>query len=206
MTTYSSVKQMHRHLPHYDDANVIQMITFHLEDSMPAHLRSEWEYLRSVNNPTVRQDKLQRYLDAGRGNCLLGQAEVASIVESVLLSFQCQHYRLFAWVIMPNHIHTLVRLCYDWSMPRMVKYWKSVTTHAVNASLQRTGQLWHRDYYDRYIRDEQHLLLATRYIHSNPVRAGLVGQASDWTYSSARLVSNIEMTVMDPWEEDLAAT
>jgi hypothetical protein len=43
-----------------------------------------------------------------------------------------------------------------------------------------------REYWDRYVRDEQHFEAVVRYIHDNPVKAGLVGKADDWPWSSAR--------------------
>jgi hypothetical protein len=63
--------------------------------------------------------------------------------------------------------------------------WKSLTAHRINTLLRRTGVLWQREYFDRFIRNERHLLVATRYIVENPVTAGLVGRAEDWPFSSA---------------------
>lgn len=45
--------------------------------------------------------------------------------------------------------------------------------------------LWMRDYWDRFIRDEQHLETAIHYIHQNPVKAGLCQSAETWRWSSA---------------------
>ncbi len=42
-----------------------------------------------------------------------------------------------------------------------------------------------REYWDRYIRDESHLRAVIRYIHENPVIAGLCPTAPDWPWSSA---------------------
>jgi REP element-mobilizing transposase RayT len=46
--------------------------------------------------------------------------------------------------------------------------------------------VWHREYWDRYIRDDNHFQQAMEYIHQNPVKAGLVGKAVDWPWSNAR--------------------
>jgi type I restriction enzyme R subunit len=53
--------------------------------------------------------------------------------------------------------------------------------------LQRKGRFWFREYFDRYIRNEPHFANAVRYIHENPVQAGLVDRAEDWEFSSAKL-------------------
>jgi len=51
--------------------------------------------------------------------------------------------------------------------------------------LDRSGQLWQEDYWDRYIRDGEHFGKARRYIESNPVKAGLTPEAAAWPWSSA---------------------
>ncbi len=63
---------------------------------------------------------------------------------------------------------------------------KSFTSHEANRILHRSGDFWYRDYRDRYVRDLEHLREITRYIHENPVKAGLVDQAENWPWSSAR--------------------
>lgn len=45
--------------------------------------------------------------------------------------------------------------------------------------------LWHREYWDRYIRNEKHFLDTLRYIEMNPVKAGLCKKSTDWKWSSA---------------------
>ena len=49
------------------------------------------------------------------------------------------------------------------------------------------GPVWHREYWDRYIRDRGHFEKTVEYIHLNPVKAGLVGSAEQWRWSSAYL-------------------
>ncbi len=44
---------------------------------------------------------------------------------------------------------------------------------------------WMREYWDRYIRDEQQFYSTVRYIHDNPVKAGLCGKPHEWRWSSA---------------------
>ncbi|WP_198146030.1 hypothetical protein [Desulfonatronovibrio magnus] len=47
------------------------------------------------------------------------------------------------------------------------------------------SNFWMRDYWDRYIRNEEHFHAAINYIHQNPVKAGLCGNPQDWRWSSA---------------------
>ena len=109
---------------------------------------------------------------------------MAGFVERALLFFDAQRYRLCAWVIMPNHVHVLFEV---WSTPmeRVLYSWKHYTAFHGNRFLGRTGRLWQKEYWDRYMRDEQHFQKARRYIESNPVKAGLCDRAMEWPWSSA---------------------
>ncbi|EAR23463.1 hypothetical protein NB231_16623 [Nitrococcus mobilis Nb-231] len=43
-----------------------------------------------------------------------------------------------------------------------------------------------RDYWNRFVRDQEHLDAVIAYIHANPVAAGLCPRPDDWPWSSAR--------------------
>ena len=45
--------------------------------------------------------------------------------------------------------------------------------------------VWHREYWDRFIRDSRHYEQAVEYIHQNPVKTGLAATAAEWPWSSA---------------------
>lgn len=47
------------------------------------------------------------------------------------------------------------------------------------------SRVWHREYWDRYIRDHAHYVTVVKYIHENPVKARLVAKAEEWRWSSA---------------------
>jgi REP element-mobilizing transposase RayT len=54
-----------------------------------------------------------------------------------------------------------------------------------NAKKTPPDPVWHREFWDRYIRNEKHFLQVIEYIHMNPVKAGLVLKPGDWLWSSA---------------------
>lgn len=190
-----------KHLPHYDQPGLIQMVTFRLNDSMPALRRSEWSELRKLS-PALVDQRMQSYIDAGKGSCILRDPDMAKAVEKCLLGFDLQRYLLLTWVVMPNHVHVLVKTVQDWSLAVIVQGWKSVSARMIGAICGLVS-VWHKNYYDRYIRNERHLLEATRYIHNNPVVAGLTQCPEDWPFSSARLVATIESTYHNPWGSSL---
>jgi putative transposase len=185
------------YLPHWDQAGVVQAVTFHLADSLPLHLLNPG--LVPEDEQAAQRVRVQRTLDAGWGGCVLADPRAATIVEDSLLYGDGSRYLLLAWVVMPNHVHVLVELLERGSPPRIVQAWKGYSAKQINALLGRHGRLWHRDYFDRYIRDERHLENATLYLHWNPVKAGLVERPEDWRYGSARLVEALDSTWHVPY-------
>jgi REP element-mobilizing transposase RayT len=86
---------------------------------------------------------------------------------------------------MPNHVHALIETGEAWPLAAIVHSWKSFTSHGANQILRRSGDFWFREYFDRFIRDEQHFVNAVTYIGQNPVKAGLAGSPEEWRWSSA---------------------
>lgn len=86
---------------------------------------------------------------------------------------------------MPNHVHALIETKPGFPLEGVVHSWKSFTSKQINKILGRRGQIWEADYFDRYIRDENHLTAVVDYIEKNPVKAGLVDKAGAWPWSSA---------------------
>ena len=101
--------------------------------------------------------------------------------------FDGERYRLHAWTIMPNHVHVLLSILPGMPLGTIVGSWKRFTAREGNIVLGRVGEFWQADYWDRFIRNEEHFNNAVAYIRENPVKAGLCGRAADWAFGSARL-------------------
>ena len=174
------------YLPHFDQPNLFQSITFRLADALPAHVVGVMASDPDIETDEQRHARAEAYLDAGHGACYLKDARIGKLVEDALHFFDGQRYSLLAWVVMPNHVHTLVETREGFPLRRIVHSWKSYTAKAANGLLERSGPFWYPAYFDRHIRDERHYLASIAYIHNNPVKAGLVADAVDWWFSSAR--------------------
>jgi putative DNA methylase len=174
-----------KYLPHFDKPGTQQFISYHLADSMPAERRSEWKAFLQLEDDLERQRKIQAYLDRGLGDCHLRDPAIAEMVQGSLWHHDGVKYRLLAWVVMPNHVHALVEI---WQTPmgEVLKSWKSYTAKEANRRLAREGTFWAEDYFDRYIRDEDHFRRVVRYIENNPVQARLVRTPEEWPWCSAR--------------------
>ena len=129
--------------------------------------------------------RIEAYLDRGCGACHLSDIRIANLVQNALLHFDGDRYRLFAWVLMPNHVHMLAAPCYANSLSDIMHSIKSYTAQEANKILEGKGRFWFEDYFDRYIRNAKHFENAVSYIESNPVRAGLCGSAGEWRFGSA---------------------
>jgi REP element-mobilizing transposase RayT len=189
------------YLPHFDaGSEYTQSLTFRLGDSVPNDVVSAWQEELRERPETERKEELRRlieaFLDTGYGVCHLRNVEVAKIVEGALLHFDSVRYSLHAWVVMPNHVHALFTPQGDWSLSKILGSWKSYTSKQANLVINSSGKFWQEDYFDRYIRDDDHFYDALTYIEFNPVAAGLCSRPEDWTFSSARV--NIQSRGVSP--------
>jgi putative transposase len=128
------------------------------------------------------------------------------LLEAIDAARRTAHFELWAYVIMPEHVHIL--LC-----PRQTPYkvsqilWriKRPVGHRAIAYLEKHNPAWlekltvrypngcieHRFWqagggYDRNVTESRTLFQMIDYIHLNPVRRGLVEHPEDWEWSSAR--------------------
>jgi putative DNA methylase len=177
------------YLPHFDLDQIPQSITFRLTDSLPLNLLHEWaaelDELPKVEANTERCHRIEEYLDKGLGKAWLSIPTVAEVVEQALCWSDGYKYSLHAWVIMPNHVHALITPMPDMSLARIMHSWKTWTARKANVLLNRKGTFWQEEYFDRYIRNEQHFDATIAYIEHNPVKSGLCQRPEDWRYSSA---------------------
>jgi REP element-mobilizing transposase RayT len=93
--------------------------------------------------------------------------------------------RLIEWCVMPNHVHVLIGMRERRPLGPIVQQWKGASAFRVNRMLGRSGKLWIKDYFDRFIRDQDHFENARLYIRRNPVKAGLCQEPEQWALSSA---------------------
>jgi valyl-tRNA synthetase len=191
---YAEIDITRRNLPHWQQAGRTYFVTFRLADSLPAAKLGELEEERATwlkHNPdpwteAQRREyyqrfsaKLDEWLDAGSGSCVLRDERAAKIVADALTHFEGARYTLGAWVVMPNHVHALVTPLEGHDLGSILHSWKSFTAHKINELLGREGQLWQHESYDHTVRNEESLWKIGEYIDGNPERAGIkVAQAS----------------------------
>ncbi|HLP78675.1 MAG TPA: PHP domain-containing protein, partial [Candidatus Paceibacterota bacterium] len=171
-----------RRLPHWQQEGATYFVTFRLADSLPREVYEDWrreraEALRQVGQASSLSDelreKLESELDQGYGECSLQDTGVAELVERALRHFDGERYLLGSYVIMPNHVHVLVRPVMEHKLSDILHSWKSFTATEANKQLGRSGPFWQDESFDHIVRDEQQMERFHRYIVENPVKARL---------------------------------
>ena len=90
-----------------------------------------------------------------------------------------------AYCLMPTHYHVLLRVTAD-GLSHGMQLMSISYTKAVNKQQNRLGALFQGAFQSRYIERDEYLLHLSRYVHLNPVLAGLAQQPEDWEFSSYR--------------------
>jgi putative transposase len=117
--------------------------------------------------------------------------------ESIYKVRQTLPFRIDAWVLLPDHFHTI------WTLPdddaRYAARWaviKSGVTKKcrnlfglgentnISRSYRHEGDIWQRRFWELVIRDDQDFHRHLDYLHWNPVKHGYVKTPMDWPYST----------------------
>ena len=135
----------------------------------------------------------------GRLPLLSNDGICQKLLEAIDRSRQEHGFKLFAWAIMPEHVHLLLRPAEGAPLDRALKSMKLSVAKAVIARwrelkapiLERivdsdgSPQFWlPGGGFDRNVRSLREFTRHVRYIHRNPVERGLVARAEDWRWSS----------------------
>lgn len=105
-------------------------------------------------------------------------------VEAVLEQARARHLaRVYAYVLMPEHVHLLVNEPLRILLAQFLKAVKQMTSRKLRGAHEK---FWQERYYDSNVHTEKARYEVIRYIHRNPVVRGLVDKPENWTWSSFR--------------------
>jgi putative transposase len=91
---------------------------------------------------------------------------------------------LHGYVVMPEHYHAVLTLRQDVLVTSLVRRLHSAFARRAKRDFGIEGRIWQRRFYDHVVRDGEDWWEQVRYIHENPVRAGLVENAVEYQWSS----------------------
>ena len=100
-----------------------------------------------------------------------------------------------AWAVMTKHIHLAIQVAEE-PLPRIMQNLSFRYTRWINKKQTRTGHLFQGRYKAILVDADNYLLQLVRYIHLNPVRAGMVKNPEDHAWSGHRAYLGIETL---PW-------
>lgn len=214
-----------RNLPHWQPLGVPFFITYRLAGTLPRNiinkLKNEPQRLQALpRKPKYSEKEWQiniekklfalwdEYLDkveqtdSSLSRQWLSDSHIATIVRDNLYHHAGTKYSLWAYVIMPNHVHVLLKPDEIWEkrfrvdksnraqyekgpLSAILHSLKSYTASKANEILGRTGKFWKDETFDHWVRDSAEFERIVYYIENNPVKAGLVECPEDWRFSSA---------------------
>lgn len=138
------------------------------------------------------------------GYPLFNSADIKTIILNGLqFLIEKRSIRMYAYVIMPNHIHFIIE---GENLGKHIPSFKSYTARRIidylknekliqelnflrNAKLafktDREFQVWTEGFHPKQIMNDEIMIQKMEYIHYNPVKADLVKRLEDWEYSSA---------------------
>jgi len=162
--------------------------------------------------------KIDDYLDNNINIRYLGQPAIADLVLKSILYFSVIYHAdasgflrvptvevinsysdlkeieirfiLYRWIILPNHVHLLMRPLADpvtgkyFQLHRILQSIKSFSGRQANIILKRKGQFWQPESYDHIVRNQTELNRIWKYIDYNAVKAGLADAGSKWRWES----------------------
>jgi putative transposase len=113
---------------------------------------------------------------------LLDAPEAKCTIEAVLEETSARHQaRIYAYVLMPEHVHLLINEPPSILLAQFLKAFKQITSRKLRGPREK---FWQERYYDSNIHGEDARSEVIRYIHRNPVKRGLVASPGEYPWSS----------------------
>ena len=187
-TKETEVHKFSHWLPHWRQSEKMYFVTFRLQDSVAQDQLRAWAAEKQIwesHHPQPWNEKvwneyherftirMEQYFDAGYGSCSLGKPAISEMVEKALRHFDGTRYQLGDFIIMPNHVHLLVRPAENESLEAVLHSWKSFTSKQANLTLGTTGSFWREEYFDHLVRNGAQYEKFQGYIRENPIKAKL---------------------------------
>jgi putative transposase len=124
-----------------------------------------------------------------RMNLLASDTLCLQAIRSLETTRKKFNLRVYAFVLMPNHVHLLISEPKESTLAAAIQSFKissSKSSSKLRTQHGETCPLWQKRYYDRNVTDHDEFVEKMRYIHRNPVKRHLCAKPEDWPWSSFR--------------------
>lgn len=195
LNPYQKIDQHGASLPHRQQGDALQFVSFRQKDALPQNKLNQWRAEKvnwcakhpkpwtpeiTAEYNSVFTQRIEEWLDAGMRSCLFKKTSNRNHLKSVLLRAEPANAELHSWVIKPNYVHVLFRPLRP--LPGLIKAWKCVSAKKIGQ-----GSIWQRNYRDTIIRNAVHYARTVRYIRKNPENLP-AGIFTLWESSSAKRI------------------
>jgi len=120
-----------------------------------------------------------------------------TLLSSVVVGFRL---KVYAYTLMSNHIHLFLRTL----LPNISEVMYRVNidySHYFNKRHRKTGHLFESRFKSKLVQEDRYFLGLLRYVHMNPVKAGMAAEPEQYPWSSHRAyLGNTDRVVTDPSE------
>ena len=107
-----------------------------------------------------------------------------AFLDALLRAKQRYPFRLFGYCLMTNHFHLLLRPEGGQSVSRILQSVTVAHTSRFHKRHGSVGHVWQGRFKSPVVQDDVHMLTVLRYIEANPLRAGVVADLADYSWSS----------------------
>lgn len=208
MFSYENKKVYHRrNLPHLQPLGGTFFVTYNLAEAIPKRILDKWRHEYEIQKKLIIQTSAQvekdldtlhkrnfverdKFLDLSKeANTDLNNQELVQIVVDSINFWDGKKIDLICYCLMSNQVHLVFRLL-DKTETNTPKYLEEIM-HSIkqfsakkcNAILNRKGDFWQHESYDRLIRNDEELFRILLYVINNPVKAGLCKNPFDWKWT-----------------------
>jgi len=123
---------------------------------------------------------------AGKNAIFFNDGNYRYLLELAKRYYQKYGVVIIAYCLLPNHYHFLLRHAAETPLSKFMTVLFNAYVQALNLQQGRTGTLFEGRFKHKCVDKWEYLVTLCRYIHRNPVKAGLVSQPEDWLYSNYR--------------------
>ena len=112
---------------------------------------------------------------------LIDETVRVALRQSILTVREKYPFEILAWVLLPDHMHTI------WRLPEndvnFSERWRQIKRQS-QYLLGNHVKLWQNRFWEHLIRDELDFAQHFDYVHFNPVKHGYAAQVADWEFST----------------------
>jgi putative transposase len=123
---------------------------------------------------------------AGKANIFYNEENYQYLLRLVKKYSQKNRVMVVAYCLMPNHYHFLLRQESDKPLSKFIQVLFNSYVQALNLQQERTGTLFEGRFKHKRVDKWEYMMILCKYIHRNPLKAGLAARPEDWAYSNYR--------------------